>query len=197
MNTPLPPLSDPHAYIGLFVYDFGSHVSVGYTAGEIRLLRECEAHRGGTAYQIYRVDECGRIELRGVTDERLAAREAMCFLRGDGIAARADYDRLCRAAEERPLPCPAEGILGRIYEWEPPHVTAVVYPASASHQVSGWLGEVKYGGGDDVLGGMDVCRQLLAASALWIGRKPLPGKLDYADRTIEDILNTVRNTVQR
>ncbi len=40
----LPPLAQPERYVGLFVYDFKTHVSVGYTAVEIRYLRPFRQH---------------------------------------------------------------------------------------------------------------------------------------------------------
>ena len=46
----LPPIHNPQRYGGLYVYDFGTHVSVGYTVAELRVLRESDVHRGGTAY---------------------------------------------------------------------------------------------------------------------------------------------------
>lgn len=197
MNTPLPPLSDPRRYVGLFVYDFGDHTAVGYTAGEVRVLREAEAYRGGSAYQIYRVDERGRVELRGVIDERLTAQEATCFLRDDAGAARADHNQLLRLAEERPLPCPCEAMLGRVYDWTPPHVLALLYPAHAAHLVAGWLQQVNFAGGDDVIAGTDVCGELLAASALWIDRRTLPGAMSLVDRPAEEVLQNVKIPVQR
>ena len=81
----LPPLGHPERYVGLHVYDFKTHVSVGYTGVEIRYLRESEEFRKGTAYQIYRVTEEGGLELRGTLDHRLTAKEAVCFLRHDAV----------------------------------------------------------------------------------------------------------------
>ena len=65
----LPPLSHPERYVGLYVYDFKTHVSVGYTGVEIRYLRESAEFREGTAYEIYRVTEEGGLELRGTLDQ--------------------------------------------------------------------------------------------------------------------------------
>ena len=124
----LPVVEHPERYVGLYVFDFGTHVSIGYTASEIELLRQAASHREGTAYEIYRIDDSGRYELRGACDERLAAQEALCFLHADLTAARSDYDRLTAHAAQHPVPCAAEVILARIAAFDPPGVAAVTYP---------------------------------------------------------------------
>jgi len=193
----LPPVPNPQTYVGLYVYDFKTHVSVGYTALEIRYLRESKAHRGGTAYEIYRATDEGGFELRGAIDQRLAGREAMCFLRADANAARGDYDLLCRAADDRPIPCAAELRLTRVEAFDPPHVTALVYPASASHLVSGWLNQCGFAGGDRVVGGIDVHAELLASNAPVIESCALPTLIDYDDRSPEEVLRTTEEPLQR
>lgn len=34
----LPPLQDPEKYTGLYIFDFGDHISVGYTADEVAIF---------------------------------------------------------------------------------------------------------------------------------------------------------------
>ena len=193
----LPPISDPARYAGLYVYDFGTHVAVGYTAGEIRVLRESERHGGGTAYEIYRVTERGGFELRGTTDARLGLREATCFLHQDGAAALRNYERIRAAAEAHPFPCSVELLLGRFYAFTPSNVTALVYPAAASTTASGWLSRHAPEPGDDVLGGIEVCRTLLASDGIRIASCVLPTGFDLRDRPAEEVLRTVNEPVQR
>jgi hypothetical protein len=203
VNTPpaqpfrIPVVAHPEAYVGLYVYDFRTHVGLGYTALEIRYLRESEAHRHGTAYEIYRATEGGGFELRGARDERLAAREAMCFLRADPAAARRDYEALCNAARQNPLPCQAELRLATVQAFEPPSVTAIVYAAAASHAVSRWLNRCAFDGGDCVVGGIDVCSELLAAERAPVESCHLPTAIDYRDRSWEEVLRTTDRPVQR
>ncbi|UCE61385.1 MAG: hypothetical protein JSU63_06480 [Phycisphaerales bacterium] len=193
----IPAIANPDAYAGLYVYDFKTHVSVGYTALEIRYLRESEAHRGGTAYEIYRVTESGTLELRGVLDERLAGREAMCFLRNDAEAARTDYAQLLEAAERHPLPCLTELWLTRVATFDPPHLTALLYPASASNALSGWLGQVSCTIGDRVVGGLDVHAEIIASDVSAIETCSLPSLIDYSDRSVEHVLEAVKDPLQR
>lgn len=200
----LPPIPTPQRYAGLYVYDFprGSvfpdgHVSVGYTASEIRILRESEAYRDGTAYEIYRVSDEGTIELRAVLDQRLAAREAVCFLRADGAAAQRDYEGLREAADRAPLPCAAELQLARLHEFDPQNLTGLAYPAAATTAVAVWLEKNGIEAGDRVVGGIDVHATLASSDGERIASCHLPTLIDYHDRPAEDVLRTVDKPLQR
>ena len=193
----LPSIRDPERYVGLYIYDFGTHVSIGYTAAEIRVLRGSEAYRGGTAYEVYRVTEAGGYELRGVLDERLAAREAICFLRKDGLAARRDYDTLHGMAKASPAPCAVEMHLADVPDFSPPHAAVLLYAAVASAVLSGWLGRCGFHGGDRVIAGIEVHGAYVGADASRIDSCRLAALLDYADRSAEDVLKAVDRTVQR
>ncbi len=193
----LPPIRDARRYVGLYVYDFGTHVSVGYTAAEIRTLRESQDHRGGAAYEIYRATEAGGFELRGARDERLSAREAICFLRQDGGSARRDFEWLRNAAADSPVPVRVEMYLAELQEFSPPHATGLVYPVAASVALSGWLDEHAFDGGDRVIGGTDVCATLLSAEPGRTDSCQLAALLDYTDRSREEVLEAVHQAVQR
>ena len=193
----LPPIDNPENYVGLYVYDFTTHVSVGYTAVEIRFLRESEAHRHGTAYEIYRVTEQGGLELRGALDERLAAREAVCFLRRDAHAARRDFDSLRRLANHSPAPCAAELHLAVVFSFNPPNTTALLYPAASGHAAADWLGRIAFTGGDRVIGGIDAHTQFMSAEARRIEACALPTAIDYTDRSPEEVLRTCQRPLQR
>jgi len=193
----LPALDQPQRYVGLYVYDFGDHASVGYTAREIRYLRESQSHRHGTAYEIYRATDDGVVELRGTLDERLGACEAMCFLRHDAAQARRDYDAYCESAERHPVPCPTEILLARLYDFEPPDVTALLYAASAGTAMSGWLTSAGVRAGDVVVGGIDAHAQLVASGGLRIASRQLRTLIDYQDRSAEEVLRTIHLPLQR
>ena len=193
----LPPIANPENYVGLYVYDFTTHVSVGYTAVEIRYLRESKAHRHGTAYEIYRVTERGGLELRGASDERLTAREAVCFLRWEVQAARRDFDNLRRLARHSPAPCVTELHLAVVSSFDPPNATALLYPAAAGHAAADWLNRIAFRGGDRVIGGIDVHTQFTSAEARPIEACALPTAIDYTDRPPEEVLQTCQRPLQR
>lgn len=192
-----PSIPEPERYVGLYVYDFGTHVSVGYTAAELCVLRESRAYRHGMAYQIHRVNEAGGIELRGVHVERLTGQEAMCFLRAEAPAAQRDYDTLCAVAAACPLPCIVEMQLAKLQAFDPPHVTALAYAASATDVVAGWLSRYAGHTGDRVIGGIDAYATLIASEGERIASCQLPALLDYKDRPAQEILRSVHDPLQR
>ena len=63
----IPPLKSPERYVGLFVFDFGDHTSVGYTVEEIAMLRRQPRYANGVAYSVQAADESGRMELCGLS----------------------------------------------------------------------------------------------------------------------------------
>ncbi len=193
----LPPISDPHRYAGLYVYDFGDHVSIGYTAIEIRMLRETRRFQGGTAYEVYRVDENGAMELRGAGDERLAAIEAFCFLRKGGADARRDYTTIRQAAEQDPVCARVELQLARAYDFDPPDVTALLYPIAASVVVSNWLQIHAAGFGDSIEAGQDAYIRFIQSSGMRIDSCQLAARMDYADRSAEEVFAAVDLACQR
>lgn len=194
---PLPPIPNPKRYVGLFVYDFGSHIAVGYTAGEVRILRESAEHGNGQAYQVYRVDDDSRMELVGVGDDQLIAKEAFCFLRQKARDAEQDYRELQRLALSYPLPCAVEMRLARCASFQPPHVTALCYGAPASVVLARWLDEIGFHGGDDVIAGTDVHARLFDDDQTGISSCLLPAPIDYQDRDAEEVLSAVDRAVQR
>ncbi len=193
----LPGLDNPHRYVGLFVYDFKTHVAVGYTSQEVRYLRESKEHQDGTAYEIYRANDQGGLELRGAMDERLTSKEAMCFLREDGDAARHDYDQIRKLSERHPLPARVELQLIKHDEFELEHMAVLIYDATSTNAISSWLGSVDFAGGDQVLGGIDVYAKLVAVEGLRVDTCNLPSLLNYTDRTKEQVLDSVSLAVQR
>ncbi|MBM4025140.1 MAG: hypothetical protein FJ280_06975, partial [Planctomycetes bacterium] len=62
----LPRLEKPDRYQGLYVFDFGDHTGVGFTAEEAAELLESERYKEGKVYKIQRAFPDGRMELRAV-----------------------------------------------------------------------------------------------------------------------------------
>lgn len=193
----LPPLDQPQRYAGLFVYDFGDHTAVGYTAAEIAVLRFSTHHRHGKAYEIYRVDDSGSIELRGVSDAALVARDGLAFLRHTLSEARADYDILVSLAERWPCPVSAELTLARVYMFEPDYAVVLTYPATASSIFARWLDDAHYRGGSTVLAGPQVIRETGGANLIRLASTALRAKTGYSDRSAEEVLRSVDRPVQR
>lgn len=193
----LPPISNPHRYVGLYVYDFGTHVSVGYTAGEIGVLLASAEHGDGMAYEIYRVSEAGGFELRGIAGARLMAQEALGFLRGDERVARRDYESLESVAADYPVPCRVDVHREKLDVFTSPYATILMYPVAASAVLSDWLTKHAPNLGDQVVGGSELMAALQPDERARVACCSLPAMMDYADRPASVVLEAVEESIQR
>lgn len=204
----LPELECPEKYAGLYVFDFGDDQTVvGYTADEIAILLESEQYPDGKVYRIHRALPDGTMELQGIARERFLAEEGMFFHRRELEPARRDFERLDELARQAPPPCrvkvhlatlgkslagQAEKTPGPGQTW----MTAMIYPAEYSHEISKWLRDAGYGGGDYVEGGISMVTDYYGMGAGIIDRRQLwPG--DGVSRQADEVLSTTHLPVQR
>jgi hypothetical protein len=192
----LPPISNPLGYVGLYVYDFGTHVSVGYTAGEIGVLLASAEHADGVAYEIYRVSEGGGFELRGIASARLMAQEAMGFLRGNERATRRDCESLESVSVHHPVPCRVDVHRETLDSFTPPYATILVYPLAASAVLADWLTQHVPNLGDHVVGGSELIAALQSGEAAPASCS-LRAMMDYADRPAPVVLEAIQEPIQR
>jgi hypothetical protein len=183
--------------VGLFVYDFGDHVSVGYTAEEINVLLASPEHSGGTAYRIHRVDEAARIELEAMPTGRIDRPEAMAFASAQRSVAQGDFETLRTAGEATPLPCPVELTMARLNDPHLPFAVMLSYPAYASSLLSKWLLDISFSGGEDATGGVGALERFQAASTGTILHCELPVDPGFVSRSVKDVLATTDQPVQR
>ncbi len=193
----LPPLRNPERYAGLYVVDFGDHAAVGYTADEIAMLTAEAPYRDVTVYRIHRVDPEGRVELAGVQTAELAGQEVMLFLTGDSLAAGRDFRTLRTLAADHPLPCPVRAELIDLPESGYPHAVCLLYLRSASTMVSGWLTEVAFAGGEQVLGGGEALAIRGSTEREPVAAGVLPHRAVHVSRTQEEVLSAVDRPLQR
>ena len=169
---------------GLYVFDFGDWTATGCTAAEIALLLESEQYRAGKVYRIHRVSPDGRMELRGVPNERFQLESGLLFFRNDAAAAAADFQTLTALAEQTPPPCRAfvqQADRGAEAEANR-YVVALVYPAEYEDDIAAWLLELGYAGGDSVEGGPSSvtnyyheAKDIVARRQLW-SREAVPSR---------------------
>ncbi|MFQ5463385.1 MAG: hypothetical protein ACE5E5_12270 [Phycisphaerae bacterium] len=194
----IPHVREPDRYVGLCVFDFGAHVSIGYTAGEIRVLQSQQTYASGQAYEIYRVTETGGFELRGVSVSQVGAMEALCFLYGQREAARAQYEWLCETARGEPISCETRIHLARLDDFEPPDVVALAYLGVVSNVVAAWLERVGFSpAADDVIAGGDAYESVRRGAGQRRASGFLASRWDYRDRSREELLASVDLAVQR
>lgn len=195
----LPQLDNPQDYRGSYIFDFGEWTAVGYTAEEIAILLESEAHRSGSVYKIIRVSPEGGLELRGVPAERFQKESGLLFNRDHADAARDDYQALIALAEQDAPPCRCfvrlidRGQISGVVRF----ATALVYPAEYEDEVSNWLLRNDYAGGDTVEGGPSHVADIYAESHTVLERQQLWSRTSTASRSADEVLRNVRQAVQR
>jgi len=94
MINKLPRLTDPVRYAGLYIFDFGDHVAVGYTAQEIEYLLADPRYTGGGVYKIYRAHEDGTLEIRGINPLLWHLPAGMVFWFDEQSDAESAYEEL-------------------------------------------------------------------------------------------------------
>jgi hypothetical protein len=195
----LPSVSEPTNFQGLYVFDFGEWTAVGYTAEEIGMLLESEQYRDGKVYRIVRATPDGGLELQGVAPTRFQLESGMFFQRDDVDAAREDLRTLVTLAEDTPPACRAFVQLadrgntadrGR-------YVTALIYPAEYEQEMSQWLLDAKYAGGDTVEGGPSHVSNYRDSVHKVLERQQLYGAGSVPSRSADEVLASVREPIQR
>lgn len=193
----LPSLSDPAKYAGLYVFDFGEQVAVGYTAPEIEMLLESERYRNGKVYRIHRVSPDGTVELHGVSPVRFQMEDGLFFYRRSETEAAADFAALRRLAVTVPPPCRAQWQRSVLQHAATPHVNALIFPAECSDDVAAWLLHAGYAGGDYVEGGPSQVTGYYDAGPDVIEREQLWPAKDVPVRSREEVYATTHRVVQR
>ncbi len=192
----LPQLESPERYAGLYIFDFGGQVAVGYTAEEIAVLLESERYADGKVYRIHRALPDGTMELQGVAREKFFMEDGLFFYRGDGEAARSDFAELERLATNTPPPCRMKMHLASIEGAISPHLTVIIFPAEYTHDVSDWLNAIHFEGGDRVEGGISQVTDYYTAHPAVSERRQLWPARDKS-RSAEQVLAETQQPIQR
>lgn len=191
----LPKLDRPDRYTGLYVFDFGDHAGVGFTAQEVAELLDSERYREGKVYKIHQAYPDGRLELKGVPTRTFQLEAGMFFHAQSEVQARDDYRRLVGLAVASRPPCKAKVHLARYAD--DALVTAVIYPAEYDDEVSSWLLKAEYRTAGAVEGGVEAVRSYYDRAAQVLERHQLYGEPAVESRTGADLLAGLRTAVQR
>ncbi len=104
----IPELKKPEKYVGLYIVDFGEYSSVGFTALEVAELLESEKYKDCKVYKIHRAYPDGRLEIKGVTNEKFQLEAGMFFYSSDLETSRCDFKKLVKLTVEATPPCQAK-----------------------------------------------------------------------------------------
>ena len=191
----LPELEKPEKYIGLYIFDFGDHTGVGFTAEEVAELLESEKYRDGKVYKIYKAYPDGRLEIKGVPGDTFQLEAGMFFYSGDLETARRDFKGLVNLAVKSSPPCRAKVHLAKSDDES--FVVALIYPAEYDGEFSSWLSEGKYRTSGAAEGGVEAVQRYYDQKPEILDRHQLFGKSEMISRTGHELYSSLKMAVQR
>ncbi len=191
----LPELEKPEKYAGLYIFDFGDHVGVGFTAEEIAELLESEKYKDGKVYKIHRAYPDGRLELKGVPAATFALETGMFFYSTDLEAGRRDFKAMVNLAVRSAPPCRAKVHLAKLNDDE--FAVALIYPAEYDAEVSSWLLTGGYKTAGAAEGGVGAVQRYYDRQPEVLDRHQLFGQSESVSRTGTELLASLKLAVQR
>ena len=191
----LPKLQKPEKYVGLYIFDFGDHVGVGFTAEEVAELLEGEKYKHGKVYKIYKAYPNSKLELKGVSPDTFQLEAGMFFYSDALETARRDFKMLVNLAVQNAPPCRAKVHLAKYSDNR--FVVALLYPAEYDDEVSSWLSEGEYKTSGAAEGGTGAVQRYYDYKPQILDRHQLFGKSEQISRTGEELLASLKLAVQR
>ena len=191
----LPEIEKPEKYVGLYVFDFGDHAGVGFTAEEVAELLESEKYKDSKVYKIHKAYPDGKLELKGVRAEIFQLEAGMFFYSSELETARGDFRALVNLAVKASPPCRAKVHLARYGNGK--FVAAIIYPAEYDDQVSSWLLDGRYETTDAADGGIEAVQRYYDHQPQILERHQLFGKSESISRTGRELLASLKLAVQR
>jgi len=191
----LPKLEKPESYVGLYVFDFGDHTGIGFTAQEVAELLESEKYRDGKVYKIHNAYPDGKLEIRGVPAGIFELEAGMFFYSSDLETGRLDFKQLVDLAVRTAPPCRAKVHLAR-YDDER-FVVGLIYPAEYDDEVSSWLSAGRHQTSGAAEGGVGAVQRYYDRQAQILDRHQLFGESESVSRTGEELLACLNMAVQR
>ncbi len=190
----LPKLQNSEKYVGLYIFDFGDHAGVGFTAEEVAELLESEKYKHGKVYKIHRAYPDGRLELKGVPAQTFQLEAGMFFYSSALETARGDFKKLVGLAVETAPPCRAKVHLAKYNDDK--FAVVLIYPAEYDDEVSSWLldGEYKTSGAAE--GGIEAVQRYYDYKPEILDRHQLFGKTESKSRPGQELLVGLKLAVQ-
>jgi hypothetical protein len=191
----LPELKNSEKYVGLYVFDFGDHCGVGFTAEEVAELFESEKYKNCKAYKIHKAYPDGKLELKGMRAEIFQLEAGMFFYSSDLKTAKRDFKGLVNLTVKTAPPCRAKVHLAKYNDNK--FMAALIYPAEYDDQISTWLLDGGYKADGVAEAGIGAVQKYYDAELQILDRHQLFGKSEYQSRTGEELLAGIKLAVQR
>ena len=191
----VPKLQKPDRYVGLYIFDFGDHTGLGFTAQEVAELFESDRYKNGKAYKIHKAYSDGKLELKGISSEIFQLEAGMFFYSSDPETARDNFKGLVNLAVASAPPCRAKVHLA---EYSSDKFTAaLIYPAEYDNEISTWLLQGRYKATGDAEGGIQAVQRYYDNKPQILDRHQLFGKSAFESRTGAELLTSLKSAVQR
>jgi len=191
----LPELEKPEKYVGLYIFDFGDHTGVGFTAEEVAELLESEKYKHGKIYKIYKAYPDGRLEIKGVPNETFQLEAGMFFYSSELQTARRDFKALVNLAVKNAPPCRAKVHLAKYGDDK--LAVALIYPAEYDSEFSSWLLDGNYRTAGAADGGVGAVQRYYDQEPEILERHQLFGQSEAISRTGNELLSSLKQAVQR
>ncbi len=191
----LPKLQKPEKYVGLYIFDFGDHAGVGFTAEEVAELLESEKYKNGKVYKIHRAYPDGSLELKGVPTQTFQLEAGMLFYSSALETARGDFKQLVSLAVRSAPPCRAKVHLAKYNDDK--FAVALIYPAEYDDEISSWLLDGRYKTSGTAEGGIEAVQRYYDYKPEILDRHQLFGKSESISRTGQELLAGLKLAVQR
>ena len=191
----LPKLQNSEKYVVLYIFDFGDHVGVGFTAQEVAELLESEKYKDSKVYKIHKAYPDGKLELKGIRAEIFQLEAGMFFYSGQLETAKRDFKALGNLAVKSTPPCRAKTHLAKYTDHK--FVVALIYPAEYDDQVSSWLLDGRYKTSGAAEGGTEAVQRYYDHKPQILERHQLFGKSESISRTGQELLAGIKLAVQR
>ena len=195
MIMKLPELENPKKYVGLYIFDFGDHCGVGFTAQEVAELFESERYKNCKAYKIHKAYPDGKVELKGMPAEIFQVEAGMFFYSDSLETAEKDFKSLVNLAVKAAPPCRAKVNIAKYSDSK--FVTALIYPAEYDNEISIWLSEGNHGTSGAAEGGIEAVQRYYAHKPEVLDRHQLFSESALESRTGKDLLADVKLAIQR
>jgi len=188
-------LQNSEKYVGLYVFDFGEHTGVGFTAQEVAELLESEKYKDCKVYKIHKAYPDGKLELKGVPAEIFQLEAGMFFYSTDVETAKRHFKHLVNLAVSTAPPCRAKVHLAEYSDDK--LVVALIYPAEYDDELSSWLLDGNYKTAGAAEGGIEAVQRYYDSKPTILDRHQLFGKSAFESRTGEELLACTKLAVQR
>jgi len=191
----LPKLQNSEKYIGLYIFDFGDHTGVGFTAEEVAELLESEKYKHSKVYKIHRAYPDGTLELKGLPAQTFQLEAGMFFYSNALESSRGDFKKIVDLAGGTAPPCRAKVHLSKYGNDK--YVVALIYPAEYDDEFSSWLSDGQYETSGAVEGGIGAVQRYFDYEPEILDRHQLFAKSELRSRTGQELLAGLKLAVQR